>query len=288
MKLFSFERTIKNQIRLSFFGIKIKLSLGKNRLDVWRRLFFTMIAKKIVLFDKSIDIKNYDIIIPLGKNCELATTYKNYFHAFMDSYLYNWAFYKNKKGYFGSVINPEKIFSNGIEFHQDSNMWECLTTGVVFHSNSQPEDLLDKNGNLITEKKEKEFEDIKSKIKYLVEKSIKAYKNPSKKLYMFTLDIDNADEDIEYIRELYSFFESMDKNFDMAIIIEQDKLCDKLKEAQKAMPGLYIRTLCYFREREPEKICHDFEYYKDWAKIFREFQYLVPRKKSNKKLKSEI
>ena len=84
-----------------------------------------------MLFDKNIYVKKYDIIIPLGKNCELATTYKNYIHAFMDSYLYNWVFYRNKKGYIDSVINPKKIFSNGIEFHQDNNMRECLTTGVV-------------------------------------------------------------------------------------------------------------------------------------------------------------
>lgn len=288
MKLFSYEKTVKNQIRLSFLGVKIKLSLGKNRLDVWRRLFFTALSQKIAVFDKNIDVKKYNIIVPLGKNCELATNYKNYYRAFLDSYLYNWAYYKNKKDYVDSIIHPEKIFSDDIIFHQDSNMWECTKTGMIFHSNSQPEDLIDKNGNLIIEKKEKEFEDIKSKIKYLIEKSIKTYKNPAKKLYMFTFDINETDKDIELLKGLYDFFEQQDKNFDMLVIVERDKLCDKLKNLQMSLPKLYIRSLCYFRERQPEKICYCFDYYKDWAKIFREFQHLVPRKKSKRKLKSEI
>lgn len=288
MKIFSYEKTVKSQIRINFLGIKIKLSTRKNRLDVWRRLFFTFISQKIESFDRNIDIKKYDIVIPLGKNCELATTYKNYYGAFLDSYLYNWAYYKDKYRYIDSIIHPEKIFSENIGFLQDGNMWECSKTGVIFHSNSQPEDLLDKNGNLIIEKKEKEFEDIKSKVKYLVEKSQKAYKNPAKKLYMFTFDADNPDKDIEYLKSLYEFFESQDKNFNMLVIIEQDKFCNKLKEFQKGLPKLYIRTLCYFRERQPDKICHCFDYYKGWAEIFREFQYLVPRKKSKRKLKSEM
>ncbi len=287
MKIFSYERTVKNQIRLSFFGIKIKLSLQKNRLDVWRRLFFTMLAKNVVFFDKNIDVKKYDNIVPLGKNCEPATTYKNYYGAFMDSYIYNWALYSDKKKYIDSIIHPEKIFSGDIKFYQTSNSWECMVTNITFHSNSQPEELLDKDGNLIPEKKEKEFEDIKSKIKHLVSKSINTYKNPSKKLYMFTFDIDNPEEDSKLLTELYNFFESQDKNFDMLVILEQNKFCDELKKLEKSLPKLYIKTLCYFRERRPDKLCHHFEYYKGWAKIFREFQYLVPRKKSNRKLKCE-
>jgi len=287
MKFFECSITPNNKIKIEFLGIKIKISKGKNRFDVLKRIFFILFSKFLAFKNKKLKIKKYDLIIPLGKNCELATVYKYYLNSFIDSSLFNWASYRDKNKFVETIIDSSKIFSQQVDFIFDQNMWYCNETTIVFHGNALPEELMDQNGNVDNDKKEREFNAVKSKIKYLAQKNIECYKSPKKKLYIFTFNIGHSTDDINYLERLYEYFNSQNKQFDMVVIIEETKYDDVLKEFENKHTNLFFRTIPYFREINFNAVCYSFDYYKAWASIFREFQYLKKRKKSNKKLKCD-
>lgn len=287
MKFFSCGITPNNKIKLEILGIKLKISIKKNRFDVFKRRLFIIFAGLMAFLDKNIKVKKYEIIIPLGKDCELATNYKYFFSAMMDATLYNWSAYIDKKAFIEGIKHPENICSGEISFGEEHNTWRCMATTNLFHGNSQPEDLMDNQGNIIVEKRDREREAVINKVHYLIEKNDKYYHSPDKKLYMFTYNIENATQDIEYLKELYNYFKSCNDNFDMLVIIEKDKYCKELADFSNEFSNLYIREVPYFRDKTPDSICFTYDYFKCWARIFHEFRYLKARKKTDKKLKSE-
>lgn len=288
MKLFSCELTPNNKIKLVFLGIKLKISVKKNRFDVLKRRLYIIYSKLSAFFDKNIKTRKYEIVIPLGKDCELATNYKYFFSAMMDATLYNWSAYIDKKAFIEGIKHPENICSGEISFGEEHNTWRCMATTNLFHGNSQPEDLMDKNGAIIPEKRDKEREAVINKIHYLIDKNDKYYHSPDKKLYMFTYNIENVSEDTGYLKELYNYFKSCNDNFDMVVIVEEDKLSKELKDFESEFSNIYIRKVPYFRDKTPDSISFTYPYFRDWGRVFAEFKYSSARKKTAKKLKSEL
>lgn len=288
MKLFHYEKTKSDKILLYILGIKIQFNAGKNYFSVYKRNFYILVSKLLAGVDFSIKRRKYDEIILLGRDCEFATVYKYYHKSFVDSSLFNWALYNDKKEFFNAVKNPDVLFSENQEHIAEHNMWKCTKTGYMFHSNSRPEALLGKDGNVIPEKREAEKQSLLEKIKYLKEKNNNLYKSDCKKLYIFTFDFEEKKIDIEEIKELYNYFKNQNKNFDMTVILEKDKYDDEIKSFEQQFDDLFVRKICYFRTRKNTATCLDYVYYKNWADIFKEFSYKKARKKSNKKLKCDF
>lgn len=285
MKLFAFEKFYQNSYRVVIFGIKITLNSSfserKNKyFNILKAQLAKFLARICVIKNKS--QKKYPHIVTFGKNCELAIEITKAQNK-VESTLFSWSAYENKDVFLNAIKNPNIIFSQDASHLETINMFKCNATSIAFHGNKMPSELYDNDGTINKEKYEIEKQSTFDKIKYLADKNEKIYCSSEHKLYALSVDYKD-EQDIHFIKNLYNYLSTKNSNFDMLLIIENDKFCQELEKLQNEYKNLFIRKVCFFTKNEP--IVLPFRYHYDWMKIFTEFVSTAKNAKK-KKLKCD-
>lgn len=255
-----------NSFDIKFFNLKISVK-KKNYL----RKIYAFCLKKLSFCNPQKRL--YDYIVPVGDNCKYSTTF-HHFYKFVDSTLLNWAeIYEYK--YLNDIIKtPENIYTEGFTYDEQRNMWICNKYKVSFHGRYLPEDL-QKDGFLDEKKMNEDYEELQSRLHYLIEKTKKIFVSQEKKLFVFTYEEYDYDGNTEFLKNLYNLLNSMSRNFDFLVILKSETKDEALENLSKENPNFFVKRVL----PNDHDVC--------WAKINCEF---VPKfkKQQTKKLKYEL
>lgn len=226
------EKTKAIDINLGFMKVSIK---KKNYLQkVW-----SYILNKFAFLYRNKRL--YDYIVPLGDNCKYSTKF-HYFYKFVDSTLFNWAEIIDKNNLEEIIRHPENIYSEGSVYNEGRNMWICNKYNISFHGRSLPEDLL-VDGVIDETKKQEDFDELHSRLNYLIEKTQKIFASDKKKLFVYTYEEYDYDENPDFLRNLYKLMNELSSNFDFLVITHSDCRFDSLENLTKELPNFYVRTI---------------------------------------------
>ena len=135
----------------------------------------------------------YDHIISLEYNCEVAFRFLKYFK-FEESNLFNWSYVRTMDDLINAISNFDKIGAG--EFSEPNPLWECKNTNIRFHGKLPMN--LHINKMITEEDKNRDKEELKSRLSYLKEKFLKTLKDESRKLYIYKIKSTDIDENTNF------------------------------------------------------------------------------------------
>lgn len=215
-------------------------------------------------------VKKYDVIIPMGYNCQCAFNI-NRVHHYLESNLFNWCFVKQDSKLLEVLKNPQLIFSEGYEYLKAPNMFECKRTNIVFHGKKSANEIYNENEIIYQSSIEQEYQDTLGRTKHLIEKFEKILKSESRKLFVYVIDtfknVEDGDSKIDFINSLYEILFEKTRNFDLLIIC---KTSDYEFLLNNINSKIYLRSLDIF---PPNKSINDLSKtdVEAWDKILSEF-----------------
>lgn len=233
----------KNMIKNNKKNKSLDINLGFLKISVKKKNYLQKIWSYILnkfafLYPNK---KLYDYIVPLGDNCKYSTKF-HYFYKFVDSTLFNWAAIIDKNNLEEIIRHPEEIYSQGWEYEKDRNMWICKKYNISFHGRSLPEELFT-DGVFDESKKQADFEELRSRLNYLIEKTQKIFASKEKKLFVYTYEENDYDENPDFLRNLYKLMTEISSNFDFLVITHSDRKYESLENLTKELPNFYVRTI---------------------------------------------
>ena len=276
MKLIRIE---KDDRYFVIYILNLKLSFTNKKSYIKERFCFFEKIKGIFYKNK----KYYDVIIPLGRNCEFGINAFKYYGSF-DSSIFLWASARNVSEVIEFIKNPDELFSEGCTFTGAG--WKCNKLHFAFHSKHKSEYFKIKNSDETdTRKVEEDKKEIESRISYLKRKFKNTIHSTDKKLFVITINIADIPDYKEILYELYSAINENSSNFDFLVIIEQDQYNQDIIDFENKHENIYIRTLKKFAYVDTANKPLDVL---GWTKIFNEFKLKNrPSKRRRKKLKYE-
>ncbi len=254
---------MQNKKIIKIFNIKISIS---NK-DYFSKITSILLKKFNFFFPNK---KKYKYIIPIGENCLFSINF-NRFHKFVDSTLLNWADVFDYEKIPEILKKPELIYSEGFSYIKERNMYLCKKYNISFHARSYPSELLNPDGEIDELKKEKEFEELKSRTKYLTQKTQNYINSKDKKLFVFLSDKIKNHSDIQTLDTVFGSLASISENFDILFICISDTENENINLLQLKYKNLFVRQI----KPEKEKL--------DWVKILCEFSPETKLKQNRKR-----
>ncbi|MCQ2743326.1 MAG: papain-like cysteine peptidase [bacterium] len=147
----------------------------------------------------------------MGYNCEVAYKLYKYYH-YEESSLFNWAYSKGIESIISLLRNPELIYNGDFTLRND-DMWELNNPEIAFHGKIFKYDEITIN---------QDKKDLTERVKYLTDKVFKILRDDSKKLYIYKIHKEEADENI--LEKIYTLEKTLTeaggKNFRLMIVSE--------------------------------------------------------------------
>lgn len=238
----------------------------------------------ILKFLQRFNTNLYDSVIPLGFNCQLAFNI-NRVHGYLESNLFNWSFIIDEERYIKALENPDLLFSQGYQYKYDSNMFECLATGVVFHGKNPVDEIKNDDPDIYHNNILREYEDVIGRTKHLSDKFRNLLNSSKRKCFMYVLDVKRigTEKAFNFANSLYKLLKQKTENFDLVIICEEEcynDLANKIEESIKLRSVRYFAPISATTDKNVTDI-------KGWNKILNEFKVIKPKDVKKKTYKYE-
>ncbi len=239
-----------------------------------------------LIFSKFIKRKKplYDSIVPLGFNCQLAFNISRV-HSYLESNLFNWVFVLDENRFLKTLDNLDLIFSNGYTYRKDTNMFECLVTGIVFHGKQTVDNIKNDNIEIYNANIETEYNDLLGRTKHLITKFKILMNSHKRKCFMYVIESKRLgiEQSVNFINSLYNMLLSKTSNFDLVIICDKESYNDIICNSNKNVIYRKIEKLAPISATTDEKQTDII----GWNKILDEFQVKIPDGYKKKKYKFE-
>lgn len=205
-------------------------------------------------------MKHYDQILMLGRNCEPAFYFLRQF-GFLDSNLFAWAAIREKNML--AVLNtPELLLTGEVRpVVGRGGMLQHVPTGFFFHSRSSNYDTATSNDVI-----QRDIAELRSRLKHLTKKFEHSLHADQDKLFILTV-ADNVQAE-EYLAALFKTLQSRTHRFALLCIMEQKNCTPGLLAMQT--DTLFVRFVDRFAPSDNVTNLKAGDP-KGWRKIFSEF-----------------
>lgn len=218
---------------------------------------------------KILNTKNYDNLISLGYNCEIAFRILNYYGEIRSS-LFNWT-YAYSIGDLIYALNNFDLICTG-DMIKPNPLWECKNTKIRFHGRL-PMTIWLSNEKVDDKIANDDLAELKSRTEYLKTKFIKiATEKNLKNLFIYKMkssDFETCENGVKNINLLFEVLNKLSNNeFELLIILEENPMINNLTTSLNN-EHIYIRTVKNFA---PDDNVTSPEYdISDWKLILDEF-----------------
>lgn len=202
----------------------------------------------------------YDYIMSLGYNCEVSFRLIDYYGT-INPFLYSWSFELDRELFLKSLLNINSIFTEEISV-ADDHMFKCDQYQIKFHPRYE---IFPQYGEYTKEQYDEALKELQSRISHLKEKTITAFQSDKKKLFFIKVENKGEENNIEYIKNLYSTLKNIcyKDSFTIVCVLEKKALTKKIKRIENT--NLLICSLRSFAPKKHTDVMGDLI---GWSKIF--------------------
>jgi hypothetical protein len=170
---------------------------------------------------------NFDDIVLLGYNCQLAYAFEAVFGQRLDSNFFNWVYILNSIYIADFLYEPDKIHTNKLDFRSDCMMYEDENFKFRYHTKFDKDVMKSVDSEHLKEIIKEDTKEITSRMSHLKDKFVSLIKSGKRLLFVCCI---NPKENPDNINEIVSkIFEALsetvkNKDFELAVIIKEDIL----------------------------------------------------------------
>lgn len=196
--------------------------------------------------------REYDHILTLGYNCEVAYQFFHLYH-FLESGLFSWTYSYRLQDTVDALEHLDRLGTDG--FLATNHVWECRNTKICFHGKDLP-------GMSVAEAQQ----ELTERIAYLKNKWARACAAKDQTvLFVIKIRMQPAEENARQIIQLYDTLKKMTAApFDLLVI--HGKLTT-LPDFNN--PHIFVRQVDHYAP--DDDVPHKMAATKDWEQIFFEF-----------------
>ena len=198
--------------------------------------------------------------ISLGRNCEPAIRFKDYYGA-VDSTLFTYAGFYNPMTLPDILKNMDALLSDKFIPIEDIHMFKCEKARLAFHSRHSF-DTLKTNEDRATEEAE-----CRSRIAHLIEKTNRIFKDSRKKLFVLTV-WEPTEEAFAMVLQTADILRTLTANYDFVVVTLKTK--NRKWRKNKKYPEVHFRFVKHFSPFD-RVVNPAFTDQKGWQRIWKEF-----------------
>lgn len=198
--------------------------------------------------------------ISLGRNCEPAIRFKDYYGA-VDSTLFTYAGFYNPMTLPDILKNMDALLSDEFIPIEDIHMFKCEKARLAFHSRHSF-DTLKTNEDRATEEAE-----CRSRIAHLIEKTNRIFKDSRKKLFVLTV-WEPTEEAFAMVLQTADILRTLTANYDFVVVTLKTK--NRKWRKNKKYPEVHFRFIKHFSPFD-RVVNPAFTDQKGWQRIWKEF-----------------
>ncbi len=198
--------------------------------------------------------------ISLGRNCEPAIRFKDYYGA-VDSTLFTYAGFYNPMTLPDILKNMDALLSDKFIPIEDIHMFKCEKARLAFHSRHSF-DTLKTNEDRATEEAE-----CRSRIAHLIEKTNRIFKDSRKKLFVLTV-WEPTEEAYAMVFQTADILRTLTANYDFVVVTLKTK--NRKWRKSKKYPEVHFRFVKHFSPFD-RVVNPAFTDQKGWQRIWKEF-----------------
>ena len=198
--------------------------------------------------------------ISLGRNCEPAIRFKDYYGA-VDSTLFTYAGFYNPMTLPDILKNMDALLSDKFIPIEDIHMFKCEKARLAFHSRHSF-DTLKTNEDRATEEAE-----CRSRIAHLIEKTNRIFKDSRKKLFVLTV-WEPTEEAFAMVLQTADILRTLTANYDFVVVTLKTK--NRKWRKNKKYPEVHFRFVKHFSPFD-RVVNPAFTGQKGWQRIWKEF-----------------
>ena len=222
----------------------INFTRGKT---TFKDLFFYIYFLILYLKNKCKE-KNFDEIVSLGYNCENSQRINNIFPNGFNHYLYTYSYELDRKLFLKSLDELCNIYKSNFILIKENGMFLADEYQIKFHSKNK-NDLICKNGEINNKNYEIALNELKSRLKYLGEKTENLFKSDKKTLFVMKLKYTNFEDDKDFIKNTFEIINRkyISGKFRLIIVLEKKDFTPYIDELLKISgEKLYIEFINNF------------------------------------------
>lgn len=195
--------------------------------------------------------RRYDEICSLGYNCEVSMRINNLLCKECNHYIFTYSYEHDRELFLNAINNLTDIYNSN--FNLEGYMLISDKYKIAFHPKNEKA-LINSDGSVNHDLLEQAVEELKSRIKYLGEKTLNLLTGDKRTLFVIKLKNTNLEEDRKYIENLFNNLKQNYKSnkFTLLCVLEQEyyqKFPRKTIIGEgKLCPKLIYKNVKYFAE----------------------------------------